>query len=695
MTTADPSRLAEALWRAVTYLSVAQVHLQANPLLTLPLSAEHVKPRPAGHWGTVPGTAFALSHVAVAGATAELDVMPVIGAGHAGVVQSSLAWLTGALARVRPEFSTDVAGLTRLVRSFPQVSGLGAEVSPLLPGGAYLGGQLGGALAFALGAALDAPDRLVVPILGDGECETPTTAAAWLAARTIAGRSKVLPIIHVNGQRMGGPSLLGTMGDYELRAYARGLGWQPIITHAEQGQLEAHHDFHDRFLTAATSFDNGGRPVIFLRCAKGFTGPTTLAGTSIEGTWRSHKTPINDPHGASGQVTALADWLASYRPEQLFTSAAAPAGPLADAVHTIGKRDHPTAVTPVTNPQVPNHELSGGHKSFAQAVTTVLRAHAQAGDLRLFSPDELASNRLAHLAEEPWSIEVLAEEVLLQALAGWTATGRRGLLISYDAFGPLLGAGLIQLLKHRRLLQNTPLPSINVLLTSYGWHNTYTHGDPSLATTLLGTRDPAVRVLVPADPARLAVTLDEALGSTGRVNVIVAGKHGTASLPPAATSQEFEQGLAVWPAVSDANPDLVIVAAGDLPAQVACQAAPAIRRRHHIRVSVIGVNDLTTLGHPATWPRGMSDADLERYLPVGVPVLIATLGHPAAIWGLLEGRLHRPVQVIGWQEPPHPLTQHELAATAGMDTAGFTAAADRFAAAGLLRPISHQGAHLG
>ena len=103
--------------------------------------------------------------------------------------------------------------------------------------------------------------------------------------------------------------------------------------------------------------------------------------------------------------------------------------------------------------------------------------------------------------------EVLAEEVLLSWLSGWTLSGRRGVLVSYEAFAPLLIAGLVSHLKHRRLATEQEMPSLNLLLTSYGWHNVYTHGDPSMTTALLATGDPAVRVMTPADHRRTALTL--------------------------------------------------------------------------------------------------------------------------------------------------------------------------------------------
>ena len=45
----------DAWWRAANYLSIGQIYLLSNPLLTEPLRPEHVKPRLLGHWGTTPG----------------------------------------------------------------------------------------------------------------------------------------------------------------------------------------------------------------------------------------------------------------------------------------------------------------------------------------------------------------------------------------------------------------------------------------------------------------------------------------------------------------------------------------------------------------------------------------------------------------------------------------------------------------
>ncbi len=53
--TSDQLRALDGYWRAANYLSVGQIYLMSNPLLTQPLRPEQIKPRLLGHWGTTPG----------------------------------------------------------------------------------------------------------------------------------------------------------------------------------------------------------------------------------------------------------------------------------------------------------------------------------------------------------------------------------------------------------------------------------------------------------------------------------------------------------------------------------------------------------------------------------------------------------------------------------------------------------------
>jgi xylulose-5-phosphate/fructose-6-phosphate phosphoketolase len=198
-------------------------------------------------------------------------------------------------------------------------------------------------------------------------------------------------------------------------------------------------------------------------------------------------------------------------------------------------------------------------------------------------------------------------------------------------------------------------------------------------TAIVGMRDPAVRVLTPADPPRLAAALHDCVASSGGVNVVIAGKHDPARFPLDTLEEEQQRGLAVWEHLSDdGEPDLTIVPAGDLPARAVTASVPLLRKRHGCRVRVVNVTDLTVLGDPGIWPRGLVSDEIDRYLGASAAVLIATLGHPAAVWGLLEGRLaRREVQVIGWREPARPMSQDDIAAAAGLSAAGIGSAASR------------------
>ena len=59
----DERDLIHAYWRAANYLSVGQIYLLDNPLLREPLTAEHIKPRLLGHWGTTPGLNLIYAHL--------------------------------------------------------------------------------------------------------------------------------------------------------------------------------------------------------------------------------------------------------------------------------------------------------------------------------------------------------------------------------------------------------------------------------------------------------------------------------------------------------------------------------------------------------------------------------------------------------------------------------------------------------
>src|ERR1700753_1073432 len=100
-------------WAAANYLTVAQISPQQNPLLRAPLTAEHIKPRLLGHWGTSPGLSMIYTLLNRLINVHDLDCIYVTGPGHGGPALLANTYLEGTYSEVYPSVSTDADGLLR------------------------------------------------------------------------------------------------------------------------------------------------------------------------------------------------------------------------------------------------------------------------------------------------------------------------------------------------------------------------------------------------------------------------------------------------------------------------------------------------------------------------------------------------------------------------------------------------------
>src|ERR1043165_2172618 len=136
-------RSVDAHWRAANNLSVGQIYLLDNPLLTEPLTIEHVKPRLLGHWGTTPGLNFIYAHLNRVINKHDLDMIYVAGPGHGGPALVANTYLEGTYSEHYPNVSEDVHGLRRLFKQFSFPGGIPSHVAPETPGSINEGGALG------------------------------------------------------------------------------------------------------------------------------------------------------------------------------------------------------------------------------------------------------------------------------------------------------------------------------------------------------------------------------------------------------------------------------------------------------------------------------------------------------------------------------------------------------------------------
>jgi len=730
-TTLNPELLQNmhAYWRAANYLSVGQIYLQDNPLLEAPLERAHIKPRLLGHWGTTPGLNFIYVHLNRVIRAHDLDMIYIIGPGHGGPGLVANTYLEGSYTERYPEISRDRAGIKKLFRQFSWPYGVPSHVAPEIPGSIHEGGELGYSLAHAYGAAFDNPELTVACIVGDGEAETGALAASWHSNKFLnpARDGCVLPILHLNGYKIANPTLLARIGRDELMELMRGCGYAPLLVEgsdpllvhqafaaALDSALAAIRDIQSSARAAAPSHVERPRwPMIILRTPKGWTGPATVDGVPVEGTWRSHQVPIAE-FKTSEHVQQLETWLQSYQPRELFDgdgrlcrelAALAPEGP-----RRMGANPHANGgelLVPLAMPDFRDYAIDipapGDDKAEATRVLggfmrDIMQASASDRNFRLFGPDETASNRLQDVyaaSKKVWLaemkdgdpdlsvdgrvMEVLSEHLCEGWLEGYLLTGRHGLFSCYEAFIHIIDSMFNQHAKWlkttRRIPWRAPIASLNYLLTSHVWrqdHNGFSHQDPGFIDHVANKKAEVVRIYLPPDANTLLAVADRCLRSRNLVNVIVAGKQPEWQwLDMEAAVAHCEAGIGIWPwASNDAGaPDVVMACAGDVPTLETLAAVTLLREYvPDIRVRVVNVVDLMALQPSSEHPHGWEDARFDQVFTRDKPIIFAFHGYPGIIHRLTYRRAnHANLHVRGYKEEGTTTTPFDMVVLNNLD----------------------------
>ena len=217
-------------WRAANYLSLARIYLKSNALLKRELSVSDFKERFVGHWGACPSINFIYAHLNYIIRCYGCKIQLILGTGHGGNALLANLYLEGTLKEYYNIFKDNEDDLDIFLNFESKVKGMRAEVNPCYPGTIYDGGELGYSLSVAYGSIMDDKEAITVCIIGDGEAETGSLAASWNCYKCMSNSDgHVLPIINLNGFKMGSSSLLSQMTDKELKLLFRGLGFKPRI----------------------------------------------------------------------------------------------------------------------------------------------------------------------------------------------------------------------------------------------------------------------------------------------------------------------------------------------------------------------------------------------------------------------------------------------------------------------------------
>ncbi len=689
----------DAWWRANNYLTIGQIYLQANPLLREPLKPEHIKPRLLGHWGTSPGLSFIYAHASRLIRHTDQAMVYLAGPGHGGPALVAAGYLESTYSETYPLVGQDAEGIRRLFRQFSSPGGIPSHVSVTTPGSIHEGGELGYVLVHAFGAVMDNPDLIALAVVGDGEAETGPLEGSWKGVSFLdpARDGAVLPILHLNGAKISGPTVLGRKDPAEVRSLLTGHGYD--VLEVEGDDIPGmHHRFADALATAwgrirviqdRARADSSwqGRPdwpLIVLRSPKGWTGPAEVDGVKVTGTWRSHQVPLSGVKADPGHLEILETWLRSYRPDELFDADGRPADLVLKANPSGPLR---MSATPHANgglltrdldlPDFRDYAVDVPHPASQRAEST-RRLGAMLRDLyvrnpdtfRLFCPDETNSNRLGDVFEvsdrafaeavsgddEKIShsgrvMEVLSEHNCHGWLEGYTLTGRHGLFATYEAFAMVSASQTIQHSKWLEEAVSLPwrahVPSLNILLTSTAWrndHNGFSHQGPGLIQNVITQRGDTSRVYLPPDANCLLSVADHCFRSRSYVNLIVIDKQPQLqwlTIDEAVDHCAHGAGIWQWAGNDDgsSDPDVVLACAGDVVTMETVAAANLLNEQlPDLRVRVVNVVDLMSLPRPKDHPHGMGDTLFRELFTDAVDVVFSFHGYPGAIHQLVHGR---------------------------------------------------------
>jgi xylulose-5-phosphate/fructose-6-phosphate phosphoketolase len=690
-----------------------------------PLRPEHVKLRLLGHWGASPALSFVWVHLNRVIVKQDLDVIFVAGPGHGAPGVLGPAYLEGTYSEIYPDKTEDEQGLQKFFKQFSFPGHIGSHVTPETPGSIHEGGELGYSLSHAYGMAFDSPDVIVACVVGDGEAETGPLATAWHSNKFLnpVRDGAVLPILNLNGYKIANPTILARIGHDELESLFVGYGYQPYFV--EGSEPRAMHQKMaaavDRAIADIRGFQKTAResgtpfrprwPMIVLRSPKGWTGPTEVNGHKVEGSWRSHQVPIADVGSSPASLKRLQDWMASYKPEELFDGD----GRLVPSLKALAPRGHRRmSANPRANggllrkelklPDFRRHAIDVTSRGAVDCENTrplgeylrdVMKANPT--NFRVFGPDETASNRLqaiyeaskktwmadllpedadgGELARDGRVMEMLSEHTLLGWLEGYLLTGRHGLFHTYEAFAHVIDSMFNQHAKWLTVCKSevpwrAAVAAENILLSSTVWrqdHNGFSHQDPGFIDLVTNKGPEVTRVYLPPDANTLLVVADHCLRSTNVINVIVADKQKHLQFT---TMDEAivhcAKGVSIWARAStDAGeePDVVLACCGDVATMEALAAAAILRERTpDLKLRFINVVDLFKLQPASEHPHGLTMRDFDGLFTTDKPIIFNFHGYPWLIHKLsYRFTGHENLHVRGYKEKGNINTPLELA----------------------------------
>jgi xylulose-5-phosphate/fructose-6-phosphate phosphoketolase len=495
-----------------------------------------------------------------------------------------------------------------------------------------------------------------------------------------------------------------------LEQFVRGCGWTPYFV--EGDDPEAMHrlmaatlervieDIRHIQQKAQSSKDpiRPRWPMIVLKSPKGWTGPKTVDGLKVEGTFRAHQVPLLVDGEHPEHVALLESWMKSYKAEELFDEQGRLIHELAELApkgdRRMGANPHANGGMLLRDLRMPDFRIHAVDVPSPGAIVAqdtmvlgkflrdVVAENQKPRNFRIFGPDETLSNLLGAVFEatnRQWDARKVTNDEFLapegsvvdsmlseHQCEGWLEsyllTGRHGLFNSYEAFIRIVDSMFSQHAKWLKVSSELPwrrkIASLNYLLASHVWqqdHNGFTHQDPGFLDHVINKKADIVRVYLPPDANCLLSVFDHCLRSRHYVNVVVAGKH---ALPQWLTMEaaviHCTEGPGIWQWASNDQtdePDVVMACCGDTPT-LEILAAVSILREHlpNLKIRVINVVDLMKLQPECEHPHGLSDTAYDELFTTDKHIIFGFHGYPWLVHRLTYRRTNRNLHVRGYKE---------------------------------------------
>ncbi len=508
--------------RLADYLSVAQIFLKDNFLLEKPLTQEHIKERLLGHWGTCPGINLVYANInRLINKHTDKDFLFVVGPGHGFPAFQANLFIEGSLD----------ASLADIVGNFSTPYGYPSHLNPEAPGVILEGGELGYSLSVSAGSVLDNPKLVNVCLVGDGEAETGPLAASWNVNRFINPKTDgvVLPVLHLNGYKISGPTVFGRMSNDEISDFFRSHGYTPIFIDStkEQDLAEQSVIAFDQAMQMISTLKTQAEsemgliaprwPVIILKTPKGMGAPEYVDDVQVAGNCASHQIVFDDLKGGSEvnaeQLKQLEDWLKSYKinelihsgdiesrrgdmrfDEELFANIPRGNRRLGKSRYAHGKLRGDLELPDdgalsTTLKQRGEKNSDDAMRVAGRYMAELFKKNKEAANFRLFSPDETYSNHLEavftqtarawqwpihendkDMSQDGRVVELLSEHTLFGMSLGYALTGRYGFFVTYESFAPIVSSMIDQYIKFvsvaRDVAFREPLAPVNIILSS-------------------------------------------------------------------------------------------------------------------------------------------------------------------------------------------------------------------------------------